>query len=148
MSYHVATVNIAIARYQYEDPRIAGFVDNLDRINAIADDSNGFVWRYISDDDDAEVRRLFGNDDLLFNMSVWETLDDLRTFTYQSDHVTILRQRADWFIPMDGPSLAIWWQPVGEIPTIVEARHRLECLGQMGPTADAFTFRSVLNPPA
>ena len=60
MSYHVATVNIAIARYQYDDPRFAGFVDNLDRINAIADGSNGFVWRYISDDDDATRLRLFG----------------------------------------------------------------------------------------
>jgi hypothetical protein len=145
LNCHLAAVNVAVAKYEYGDPRFAGFVDNLDKINAIADESNGFVWRYITDDDDAAVKKLFANDALLFNMSVWESLEDLRNFTYQSDHVHILRQRADWFEPIDGPSMVIWRQPAGEIPSFVEAKHRLECLRQMGSTEDAFTFRSAVD---
>ena len=147
MNYHLATVNVAVAKYEYEDPRFSGFVDNLDRINAIADESKGFVWRYIADDDDVAVKALFANEALIFNMSLWESLEDLRNFTYQSDHVHILRQRADWFEPMEGPSMVIWWQPAGEIPSIVEAKHRLECLQQMGSAEDAFTFRSAVDAP-
>lgn len=147
MRFHLAQVNTAIAKYKYGDPEFAGFVDNLDRINGLADSSAGFVWRYITDDEDAEVKRVFGDERLIFNMSLWESMRDLREFVYDSDHVQILRQRAEWFIPQDGPSLALWWQPAGDIPSVTEARHRLQCLAQSGPTQDAFTFRSAFDPP-
>ena len=148
MTYHIATANYAVAKYAYEDPAFSGFVDNLDRINALADAAPGFVWRYISDDDDAEARRIYGIDDLIFNMSVWESVESLRNYVYESDHVDILRRRAEWFVPQPGATMALWWKPAGEIPTISEAKHRMECLTMHGPTEDAFTFRSVFEPPA
>jgi hypothetical protein len=146
--FHLVHVNIAVAKYDYEDPRFAGFVDNLDLINDVADHSPGFVWRYVTEDDDAEAKRVFENDALLFNMSVWESVDSLRRFAYESDHLGILRQRGDWFIPQDNPIVALWWQPAGQIPGIVDAKHRLDCLAKLGPTADAFTFRSAFEAPA
>lgn len=148
MKFHLAQVNIATAKYGYEDPKFAGFVDNLDRIYELSENTPGFVWRYVSVDEDAEAKRVFGDDALIFNMSLWESLPDMRNFVYESDHLEILRQRADWFIPQDRPSMALWWQPVGEIPTVTEARHRLNYLGQSGPTADAFTFRSTFEAPS
>lgn len=148
MSFHVAQVNIAIAKFEYNDPAFAGFVDNLDRINSLADDSSGFVWRYTSDDDDAEAKRVFKNGGILFNMSLWESVEQLRQFVYKTDHVDILRQRADWFDNQPGPSMALWWQPANSLPTVTEAKHRLECLGAVGPGADAFTFRNIIEPPA
>ncbi len=147
MSYHIAQVNIAVARYQYDDAEFADFVDNLDRINGMAEASPGFVWRYVSDDDDAEARRIFNEPTLLFNMSLWESVDALRRFVYESDHLGILRRRAEWFVPQSRPVMALWWQPVGRIPTITESKHRLECLGQLGPSPEAFTFRSTFDPP-
>ena len=147
MKFHLATVNIADSKYTYEDPAFAGFVDNLDRINAIADASPGFVWRYIADDDEAEVKRVFASDTLLFNMSLWVSLEHLRRFAFESDHVDILRQRGKWFSPMDRPSLVLWWQPADGIPSVTEAKHRLECLAQTGPSIDAFTFRTAFDPP-
>lgn len=146
--FHLVHVNIAIAKYDYDDSRFAGFVDNLDRINAAADRSPGFVWRYVTDDDDAQAKRLFANDALLFNMSVWESVESLRQFSYESAHLGILRQRGDWFIPQDYPIVALWWQPAGQIPSIVESKRRLDCLAKLGPTADAFTFRSAFDAPA
>jgi hypothetical protein len=148
MSFNLVQVNIAFAKYDMDDPRFAGFVDNLDRINGLADSTPGFVWRYISDDDDAAVKKLFGNPMLLFNMSVWESKQALEDFVYRSDHVHILRQRAEWFVPQKGPSMALWWTAAGTLPGITEAKHRLELLAQAGPSEDAFTFRNSFEPPA
>ena len=68
-------------------------------------------------------------------------------YVYHTEHVDILRKRAEWFIPQDRPILALWWQPAGTIPTVVEARHRLDRLAQAGPTEDAFTFRRFFEAP-
>lgn len=147
MTFHLAQVNVAIAKYAYDDPRFAGFVDNLDRVYELAESTPGFVWRHVTVDDDIEAKKIFAEPNLVFNMSVWESLEALRDFVYRSEHATILRQRASWFIPMDRPVFALWWLPVGTIPKIVESKHRLDRLHQAGPTEDAFTFRRVFPPP-
>lgn len=147
MKYHLAQVNIAIAKYSYDDPRFAGFVDNLDRIYDMAAATPGFVWRHVSVNDDAEAKAVFGEEDLIFNMSVWESKEALRDFVYLSEHVDILRQRGEWFVPQNRPILALWWQPAGTVPTVVESKHRLDRLTQAGPTEDAFTFRQFFEPP-
>ncbi len=147
MSFHLAQVNIAIAKYSYEDQRFAGFVDNLDRIYALSESTPGFVWRHVSVNEDAEAKAAFGEPNLIFNMSVWESEEALKEFVYTIDHVKILRQRAEWFVPQNKPTLALWWQEAGTIPTILEACHRLEVLARSGPTQDAFTFGSFFEPP-
>ena len=148
MSFHLAQVNIAIAKYTYEDPRFAGFVDNLDRIYALSESTPGFIWRYVSVNEDAEAKAAFGEPNLIFNMSLWESREALKDFVYKSEHANILRQRADWFVPQNKPTLALWWQEAGTIPAILEACHRLGLLAQLGPTQDAFTFGSLFGPPA
>jgi hypothetical protein len=148
MSFHLAQVNIAIAKYPYDDPRIAGFVDNLDRIYTLAESTPGFVWRHISVNNDAEAKAVFNEPELIFNMSLWESEDALSNFVYKSDHVNILRQRAEWFVPQNRPIMALWWQKAGTIPTILEARHRLDLLAQSGPTENAFTFGNFIEAPA
>ena len=147
MEFALANVNYAVSRYDYDDPAFAGFVDNLDRINALAESCPGFIWRHVSDDDDAEARRVFADDRLIFNMSLWSSVDALREFVYRSDHADLLRQRRDWFLPQQGPTLALWWQPAGVTPTVTEAKHRIDCLRLCGPTADAFTFHRLFDAP-
>ena len=145
MSFHLAQVNIAVAKYSYDDPRFSGFVDNLDRIYALSESTPGFVWRHVTVNEDAEAKAVFGEPNLIFNMSLWESKEALSDFVYKSDHVNILRQRADWFIPQNRPILALWWQEAGTIPTILEAHNRLELLARSGPTQDAFTFGSFFE---
>ncbi len=140
MSFHLAQVNIAIAKYSSDDPRFAGFVDNLSRVYDLAESTPGFVWRHVTVNDDIEAKEAFGEPKLIFNMSVWESREALHEFVYKRDHASILRQRADWFEPMDRPVFALWWQPAGTIPTIIESKHRLDRLHQAGPTEDAFSF--------
>jgi len=148
MKFHLAQTNIGIARYTYDQPEFAEFVDNLDRINALADEAPGFVWRYVQDDEYEAGRDIFGDANVLFNLSMWESRESLMDYVYQSDHVHILRKRADWFVPLDRPIMALWWQPAGTKPTVTEARHRLDLLAEMGPTEDAFTFRRFFEAPA
>jgi hypothetical protein len=147
MSFHLAQVNIAIARYSYGDPLFAGFADNLDRIYALAESTPGFVWRHVTVNNDEDIKQLFGERQLIFNMSVWETKEALSDVVYKGDNAGILRNRADWFVPQNKPTMALWWQRTGTIPTRMEARHRLEHLAQAGPTQDAFTFGSCFEAP-
>lgn len=147
MSWHLAQVNIGVAKYAYEDPAFAEFVNNLDRINALADTAPGFVWRYVAEDETAVGKDIFGDEEMLFNMSVWKSKEALTDYVYQTDHVDILRKRAAWFVQQKGPILALWWQPAGTFPTPTEAMHRLQKLERSGPTEDAFTFRHFFAAP-
>jgi hypothetical protein len=146
--FHLAQVNIARMRAPLESEVMYGFRSQLERINAIADRSPGFVWRLQSDEGDATAIRAFDDPLLLVNMSVWESLEALHAYVYKSDHVALLRGRREWFEPLVGsPSLALWWIPAGHEPTVDEAKERLELLQTRGPTAAAFTFREPFPPP-
>jgi hypothetical protein len=147
-AFHLAHVNIALMRAGYDDPLMAGFVAQLDEVNALAEASPGFVWRFQTDDDAAIARRVFGDPLLLFNVSVWESLETLRTFVYGPRHRAVMQARGNWFRPMPGPNLALWWVPAGTLPSVEEAAARLSRLRQQGPGPEAFTFRQPFPAPA
>jgi hypothetical protein len=126
-----------------EDPLMADFVAKLDSINALADDSPGFVWRLQTDEGNATYLRPYDDDQILFNLSVWQTLEDLLRFVYRSAHVEVLRRRQEWFEKFDGSYLALWWVPDTHIPSVDEAKQRLEHVAVHGPTAFAFTLKDT-----
>jgi hypothetical protein len=146
--FHLAQVNIGRFRAPIDDPIMHGFRTQLDPINALADASPGFVWRLQTEDGNATAIRPYESDDLMaINMSVWESLESLQQFVYKSEHVAPLRERKQWFEPIDGPILALWWIPAGHLPTVLEARERLDHLKRHGPTPHAFTFRTPFPAP-
>jgi len=146
--YHLAQVNIGRLRAPLEDPIMEGFRSQLDPINALADRSPGFVWRLQTEDGNATAIRPFDDDDrMAINMSVWESLEALQQYVYRSAHVGPLRDRKQWFEPLEGPILALWWIPAGHIPTVADAKARLQLLKERGPSAEVFTFRSPFPPP-
>jgi hypothetical protein len=145
--YALAQANVARMRAPLEDPVMEGFRSQLERINALADRSPGFVWRLQTEEGDATAVRAFDDPGILFNMSVWESLEALHAYVYKSDHVGPLRSRRAWFEPMTEASLVLWWIPASHVPTVEEARERLERLRRLGPTAEAFTFRHPFSAP-
>jgi len=145
--FHLAQANIAHMRAPLEDPIMEGFRLQLDRINAVADASSGFVWRLQTEAGDATGIRAYDDPRILFNMSVWESIEALHAYVYRSEHAGPLRDRRRWFEPLGAPILVLWWIPAGHIPTIDEARSRFDWLAARGPTADAFTFRQPFAPP-
>jgi hypothetical protein len=142
-SFHIAQVNIGRIRAELDDPIMAGFVNRLEEINALADASPGFVWRLQTDAGNATYFRPFPDERTLLNMSVWESMEALRTYVYRSEHRDLLRQRHAWFEKFEGAYSALWWIPAGHIPGIDEAKRRLAHLDAHGPSQFAFTFQTV-----
>jgi hypothetical protein len=144
---HIAQVNLALPRAPIDSRELATFVALLEPVNALADGSPGFVWRLQTDAGDATGVRGFGDDRLIINMSVWESVDALAQFVYRSDHVAVMRRRREWFERMR-LFMVLWWVPAGHVPTVAEAETRLEHLREHGPSAFAFTFKQRFPPPA
>jgi hypothetical protein len=145
--FALAQANVAHMRAPLEDPVMGGFRAQLPRINALADGSPGFVWRLQSDAGDATSTRAFDDPLILFNMSVWESLESLHAYVYKSEHVAPLRARKQWFRLPEGPHLVLWWVPAGHQPSVSEALQKLAHLRTHGATAAAFTFRNPFPAP-
>src|SRR5262252_706627 len=139
---HLAQVNIGRIRGPLDGPIMRGFVERLDEINTLADASPGFVWRLQTDAGNATYLRPYDDEMLLINLSVWETVEDLRNFVFQTRHAELLRQRRNWFEQLETPITALWWVPAGHVPSIDEAKKRLAHLQEHGPTPFAFSFRA------
>ena len=149
MSAHqLAQLNIGIIKGPMDSPVMAEFAANLDRINALAEQSPGFVWRLKTEAGDATAIRPFEDDEnMLVNMSVWQDVDSLNRYVYSSDHVNVMRKRRQWFERMTEAFLVLWWVPQGHRPSVDEAVARLQLLRSDGPGPQAFTFRHAFAPP-
>jgi hypothetical protein len=101
-AFHIAQVNIARMKAQLEDPIMAGFVARLDELNALADRSEGFVWRLQNQAGNATYLRPYDDDRILFNLSVWKTIESLKKYVYETAHAEMLRQRQSWFEHFSG----------------------------------------------
>ena len=139
-TFHLAQLNVATILAPLDDELMRGFVEALDPVNAIADASPGFVWRLKDDAGNATALRPFGAD-MIVNMSVWETAEALFDSVYRSGHKAYLARRKEWFSMPAEMHLVLWWIPAGTIPTIEEAKRRLDLLRSNGPTPEAFTFK-------
>ena len=140
--YHLAQVNIARMLAPLTDPLMAGFVEQLDAINALADGSPGFVWRLQTPEGNATALRPYEDDLILVNLSLWASLSDLSAFVYNSRHRSVMQQRRQWFQRYDGPYTTLWWVPCGQIPSVEEAKQRLDYLCAHGETPYAFSFKN------
>jgi len=143
--YHLAQLNIAKLKYGFDDPELADFIARLDDVNALADESPGFVWRLQTEEGDATGIDFFGSD-YLVNMSLWQDVESLREYAFRSAHKEVLARRHEWFDRMEDAYAVLWWVPAGTIPTIEEASERLESLRQEGPNPRAFTFKQIFEP--
>jgi len=139
--FHLAQINVARALAPLDSPQLAGFVERLDDINALADRSPGFVWRLQSDSGNATDIQVSDDPQFIVNMSLWRDLDALFTYVYRSDHLQVMSQRRKWFEKPAGAFMALWWLPAGTLPTAEEGMERLALLDRRGPTPEAFTFK-------
>src|SRR5438309_742180 len=93
MNYHLAQINIARLIAPLDDPKIAEFVAQLEPINALADKAPGFVWRLQSESGNATDIAYSDDPFVIVNMSVWESVEALREFAYNSNHIKVFRDR-------------------------------------------------------
>lgn len=147
-NYHLAQINIARMLAPIDDPIMAEFVAQLAPLNALADESPGFVWRLQSEAGDATSIKVYDDDMIIVNLTVWESVDALREFVFKGAHHGVLRDRKRWFEKFDGPYTVLWWVPAGQLPSIEEGKARLDYLRQHGDTDHAFSFRNILPQPS
>jgi|TARA_R110002110_G_scaffold196658_1_gene406559 6-phosphogluconolactonase (cycloisomerase 2 family) len=143
----LAQLNIAEAITKMDSPVMADFVNNTDRINAIAEESEGFVWRLIIDyNDDTHVVNAFNSDSIVANMSVWKNRESLFNYVYNSGHVEVFKRKKEWFKEMLKMHMVLWYVNDGHNPTIEEGKERLEYLQKHGESPYAFGFKSKYLP--
>ncbi len=141
MDYYLAQVNIAKMLAPLDSPAMVDFVANLDSINALAENSEGFIWRLKAGDNNATSIKIFDDDFMIVNMSVWKNIDTLFAYVYKSNHVEVFKRRKEWFEKMKEMHMAFWYIPAGHLPSVDEATERLNYIRQHGETPYAFTFK-------
>lgn len=145
--WHLAQINIGRLVAPRGDPRVQPFFDALDRINALAEASPGFVWRLKDEGGNATDMALGGDPLLIPNMSVWTDADALFDFVYRSAHTPVMARRRDYFARFEGAYQALWWVEAGTVPTVNDGLARLWLLDRLGPSPQAFTFKARFPAP-
>src|ERR1700692_5035852 len=144
----LAEINVARLRYPLDDPRVAEFVANLDRVNALAEGSRGFFWRLKNEAGNATQIRAYADPLIIVNMSVWSSIETLYEFAYKTMHRRFVQRRKEWFALFGAAYLALWWIAEGRYPDVGKGRRRLAHLERFGPTPHAFNFLRPFAPDA
>ena len=124
----VAQVNIARMKDRIDSDLMSEFVNNLDRINSLAEDQKGFVWRLKDEENNATSIQVYEDEYIIINMSVWDSVDDLFHFVYNTAHAQFVKRGSGWFHRMEDMHMAIWKISPDHIPTAHEAKEKLEYL--------------------
>ena len=139
----LAELNVGYALYPLDDPRMAGFMDNLDKINALAERSHGSVWRMKSDSGNATDLDVPGDEQMIANMSVWEDVTSLGNYVFNTIHAKFYEKRPAWFENMTRHHFVMWWVEDDHIPTLDEAVEHIAHLQEQGSSNHAFGWDAV-----
>ncbi|WP_299670896.1 DUF3291 domain-containing protein [uncultured Roseobacter sp.] len=140
--HHLAEFNLGTLLYDWDDPRVADFVNGLDLVNGIAQRSPGFVW--MMDGDAMEAAQadpqgpLGGNPRTASTLSVWEDVARLEHFVWNTVHKQFYDRKEEWYGAVETLRLVMWWVPVGHKPSIDEAMARFQLLERQGESGEAF----------
>jgi hypothetical protein len=145
--WHLAQINVGRLVAPPGDARVVPFFAALDRINALADRSPGFVWRLQSESGNATDVQTTSDPLFLVNMSVWADAESLFEFVYRSAHTPEMARRREYFERFETSYQALWWVPGGHVPGVDEGLSRLWRLDRYGPTLEAFTFKARFPAP-
>lgn len=153
-TWHLSQANIAQMRGNAQSSVMAGLVARIEEMNGLAESSEGFVWRQPGDEvTDDELLAFqdhhspFEVDRVFYNMSVWESIEALRGYIYETAHAEMLRAKHEWIEDSDETALVLWWVPAGSIPTIADSARRWQKLRAEGSTEFAFTMSRLFPEP-
>ena len=147
MAYQIAQINVArMQGVNINDPVMKEFVDNLDKVNALAEISEGFVWRLKDENNNATSLNPYNDEQVIINISAWQNIETLENFVYKTFHTDFLRRRKEWFQSYGKVSTAMWWIQAGQFPTVEQAIDQLNYLQQNGASQKVFDFKKKFPP--
>ncbi len=143
---HLCEFKIGVLKYDWDDPHVADFQNNLDRVYAVAERSPGYVWHMPPDameEAQLDPQGILGaNPRTASTLSVWETPEALYAFTFETVHKQFFDRRGEWYDPEVQPTrFVMWWVEEGQRPTVEQAAERLETLTRHGDTEAAFGWK-------
>jgi hypothetical protein len=141
--WHIAQLNVGRIVAPTNSPVLADFMGALDHINAMAEQSPGFVWRLQGDGGNATDILTTPDPYFLINMSVWKSIEELFEFVYRSTHTSFMVRRREWFERPAEAYQVLWWVPAGYLPSPTEALARLDYCGRMRPRPTRSPSRST-----
>ena len=146
--FHLAEINVARMKgININDPIMKEFVDNLDRVNDLAESSEGFVWRLKDESNNATNLNPFNDEQVIINMSVWRSVEALEHYVYKTFHTDFIKRRREWFHTYGKVHTAMWWIPQGQFPAVEEAVEKLDYLQKNGASSLVFDFRNRFPQP-
>jgi hypothetical protein len=138
---HLAEFNFGTLKYDWDDPRVADFANNLDLVNGLAAKADGFIWR-MSDEDmetaQTDLHGVFANPRTASTLSVWRDGDSLSAFVWKTIHKKFYDRKAEWYDADGNGNLVMWRVPQGHKPTVQEGMERFNHMISKGETDYAF----------
>ena len=138
---HLAELNVGRLIAATDDPRVAEFMDALDQINGLGKRMPGFVWMMEGSGEPNTGNtgtKIGGDPRYVANLTVWENVETLETFVFNTLHRRFYERRQEWFEVLGEMHFVMWWVPVGHKPSLAEALERLEHLKTHGDSDHAF----------
>lgn len=138
---HLAELNVGRLLAPTEDPRVAEFMAALDRVNGLGKRSPGFVWMMEGSGEPGTGNteaKIGGDPQFVSNLTVWENVDSLEHFVWNTVHRSFYERRAEWFEVLGKMHFVMWWVPAGHKPTLEEGLSRLAQLQAQGDSDHAF----------
>lgn len=137
----LAELNVGRLVAPTDDPRVAEFMNALDRINGLGKRMPGFVWMMegSGEPNTGNTENSIGDDPrFVANLTVWENVETLENFVWNTVHRQFYERRQEWFEVLGSMHFVMWWVPAGHKPSLDEALARLELLKAHGDSDRAF----------
>jgi hypothetical protein len=138
---HLAELNVGRLIAETDDPRVAEFMNALDSINGLGKRMPGFVWMMegSGEPNTGNTETKIGGDPrFVANLTVWESVETLENFVFNTLHRRFYERRRAWFEVLGEMHFVMWWVPAGHKPSLEEALERLEHLKARGDSDHAF----------
>ncbi|MBP7000650.1 DUF3291 domain-containing protein [Amaricoccus sp.] len=138
---HLAQLNVGRLVAETHDPRVAEFMAALDRVNGLGKRMPGFVWMMEGSGEPGKGNtetKLDGDPRYVANLTVWESVEALEAFVWNTAHRQFYARRAEWFELMPERHFVMWRVPAGHRPTLDEGLERLAHLRAHGDSDHAF----------
>lgn len=138
---HLAELNVGRLIAETNDPRVAEFMNALDQINGLGKRMPGFVWMMEGSGEpntgNTETK-IDGDPRFVANLTVWENVETLENFVFNTLHRRFYERRREWFEVLGEMHFVMWWVPVSRKPSLAEALARLDHLKTHGDSDHAF----------
>ena len=137
----LAQLNVGRLMAPTDDPRVAEFMTALDRVNGLGRRVPGFVWMMEGSGEPGTGNteaKIGGDPQFVSNLTVWEDVESLEAFVWNTVHRQFYERRAEWFEVLGKMHFVMWHVQDGHRPTLDEALERLAHLEAEGDSDHAF----------